>query len=151
MTARLRLVLASLALILVVVSCGETTAGGAGRPSWLLSHHLGQPQGVTTFGLPGRGVRDAVLRSAASQIEVVSWGSSGCPRLPVGLVASAPAKLSVTMSDGAAPAGASCPADLTPTTSVIQIPGTVDLVQTINVTVIDGFYGESVALAAPPG
>jgi len=71
--------------------------------------------------------------------------------LPVGLVASAPAKLSVTMSAGAAPAGASCPADLTPTTSVIQIPGTVDLVQTINVTVIDGFYGESVALAAPPG
>jgi peroxiredoxin len=53
------------------------------------------------------------------------------------------------MSNGAAPAGSSCPADLAPTTSLIQIPGTVDLEQTITVTLIDGVYGVSVALPAP--
>jgi hypothetical protein len=53
------------------------------------------------------------------------------------------------MSNGAAPAGSSCPADAAPTTSLIQIPGTVDLGQTITVTLKDGVYGVSVALPAP--
>jgi hypothetical protein len=56
--------------------------------------------------------------------------------------------LSVTMSDGAAPAGSSCTADAAPTTSDIQVPSTIDLAQSINVTIIDGVYGLSIAL--PP-
>jgi hypothetical protein len=57
--------------------------------------------------------------------------------------------VSVTMSDGAAPAGTTCTADLAPTTSVIQLPGTLDLAQPVGVAVVDGVFGISLTLPAP--
>jgi hypothetical protein len=146
MTGYLRSIVAASALAFVVVSCGGDSTR---HPSWLLSHHLGAPQGITTVGIPGSGVRDVVVRPTAGHLEVVTWGSSGCPRLPDRLVTPTADALSISMSYGAPPAGSSCPADLAPTTSVIQIPGTVDLTQTITVTLDDGVYGLSVALPAP--
>ena len=146
MTGSLRSIVAASALAFVVVACGGDSTS---HPSWLLSHHLGEPQGVTTAGIPGAGVRDAVLRPTAGHLEVVTWGSSGCPRLPDRLDTPTADALSISMSNGAAPPGSSCTADLAPTTSLIQIPGTLDLEQTITVTLKDGVYGGSVVLPAP--
>lgn len=148
MTVRLpsSLVATELAMVVVVVACAGTSGA---RPSWLVSHHLGEPKGVLTVGVPGSGARDAVLRSGASRLEIVTWGSSGCPRLPVRMLTSAANTVSVTMSDGAAPAGTTCTADLAPTTSVIQLPGTLDVAQPVGVAVVDGVFGISLTLPAP--
>jgi hypothetical protein len=146
MTGSLRCIVAASALAFVVVACGGNSTS---HPSWLLSHHLGDPTGVTPTGIPGSGARDVVLRPTAGHLEVVTWGSSGCPRLPDRLLTPTAVAVSISMSNGAAPAGSSCTADLAPTTSLIQIPGTVDLGQTITVTIMDGVYGVSVALPAP--
>jgi len=65
------------------------------------------------------------------------------------MVTSAQNTVSVTMSDGAAPAGSTCTADLRPTTSVIQLPDTVNLAEPVGVAVIDGVVGISLSLPAP--
>jgi hypothetical protein len=81
-------------------------------------------------------------------VDVVTWGSSGCPRLPTRLDVIGRNAISITMSNGAPPAFASCPADSAPTTSIIRIPGTVDAGGQISVTTVDGVYGTTVVL--PP-
>jgi hypothetical protein len=42
-------------------------------------------------------------------------------------------------------------ADLAPTSSVIQVPGAFDITQPIDVGIIDGVFGISVALPPPQG
>gem|GEM_PF-2123789 len=79
---------------------------------------------------------------------MVTWGSSGCPRLPTRLDAIGRNALSITLSNGAPPGGTSCTTDAAPTTSIIRIPGTVDAAGQIAVTTVDGFYGTTVVLPA---
>ena len=80
---------------------------------------------------------------------IVTWGSSGCPGLPDRLDVPTSSQLTVTVKADL-PAMASCPADLAPTTSVIQVPSTLSRTGQVSVTIVDGSYGATVSLAPRP-
>jgi hypothetical protein len=119
--------------MLVVGACG------AESPPWLVRHYLGVPPGVTYA------FRDDAVWTTAGRMAVVTSGSSGCPGLPVRLDVPASNLLTVTVK---APSSGPCTADLTATTSVIEVPGALDVTGDVTVTIIDGSYGATVSL--PP-
>jgi hypothetical protein len=119
--------------MLVVGACG------AESPPWLVRHYLGVPPGVTYA------FRDDAVWTTAGRMAVATSGSSGCPGLPVRLDVPASNLLTVTVK---APSSGPCTADLTATTSVIEVPGALDLTGDVTVTIIDGSYGATVSL--PP-
>jgi hypothetical protein len=133
------------ALALLVVACGQA----APDPPWLVSHQLGLAQGVSLAGSGPDALRDTAVRATQDRIAVVSWGSSGCPRLPMRLVAGPGNAVSITMSDGAPPPFSTCTADLAPTTSIVQLPATVDAAEQLRVTIVDGTNGATITLPVP--
>jgi hypothetical protein len=78
---------------------------------------------------------------------VVTWGSSGCPGLPVRLDIPASHLLTVTVKSST-PSFSTCPADLAATTSIIEVPSTLNVSDDVTITIIDGSYGATVSL--PP-
>lgn len=126
------------ALALVVVACGQAAPA---PPPWLVSHQLGLAQGASPVGGGPDALRDTAVRATQDRIAVVSWGSSGCPRLPMRLVAGPGNTISITMSNGAPPPFSSCTADMAPTTSIVQLPAGVDDAQQLRVTIVDGTNG----------
>ena len=87
--------------------------------------------------------------AGAGRMAIVTWGSSGCPGLPDRLDVPTSSQLTVTVKADL-PAMASCPADLAPTTSVIQVPSTLSRTGQVSVTIVDGSYGATVSLAPRP-
>ncbi len=116
--------------------------GAASLPAWFVRYSLGVPSGVSMSV-----VRDDAVWGAAGQMEVSTWGSSGCPDLPTRLDVSASNVLRVTVKSYK-PSGATCPADLAATTSVLKVPAALDAVQGVTVTVVGDGYGATVSL--PP-
>lgn len=122
--------------MLAVAACGTQPL-----PSWLVRYTLGAPPGMTTTTPP----RDAAVWTAAGRMEVVTWGSSGCPGLPTRLDVPASNVLTVTVKIYD-PSNASCPADLAPTTSVINVPAKLNGREEVTVSILDGAYGRTVSL-----
>jgi hypothetical protein len=79
---------------------------------------------------------------------VVAWGSSGCPRLPTKVDVTEDNTIEVTMAHLAPPPSVTCPMDLTPTTSVLLVPGGVNIVGQVKVRIVDGELSATVSL--PP-
>lgn len=127
-------------LVLVVGACG------AESPPWLVRHYLGFPPGVS-YAAAHDPLRDDAVWTTAGRMAVATWGSSGCPGLPVRLDVPASNLLTVTVKSST-PSFSSCPADLGPTTSVIKVPAALDVTDDVTVTISDGSYGATVSL--PP-
>jgi hypothetical protein len=139
---RLFSVLAGTILIVVVGACGAEAS-----PPWLVRHYLGLPPGVTLS--PERD-RDNAVWATAGQMAVLTWGSSGCPGLPSRLKVSGSNALTVTVTADLPPDGATCPADMAATTSVIQVPTALDVSEPVNVRIVDGSDGATVPLPPRP-
>ncbi|MFI5287375.1 MAG: hypothetical protein ACHQ4F_13780 [Candidatus Dormibacteria bacterium] len=142
MKSRFLSVLAGAVVILVVGACGAEAS-----PPWLVRHYLGLPPGVT---LSPQRVRDNALWLTAGQMAVLTWGSSGCPGLPSRLKVTGGNALTVMVTADVPPDGASCPADLAATASVIQVPTALDVSEQVNVTIVDGSFGATVPLPPRP-
>lgn len=121
-------------VMLVVGACGSESP-----PPWVVRYYLGVPPGVTYA------FRDDIVWTTGGRMAVVTSGSSSCPGLPVRLDVPANNLLTVTVK---APSSGPCTADLTATTSVIEVPKALDVTQGVTVTIIDGSYGATVSL--PP-
>jgi hypothetical protein len=134
---RISSLVAGTVLMLAVAGCGA-----ASLPPWLVRHSLGVPSGASISV-----VRDDAVWGAAGQMEVSTWGSSGCPDLPTRLDVPASNVLRVTVKSYN-PSDATCPADLAATTSVLKIPAALDAAQGVTVTVVGDGYGATVSL--PP-
>ena len=81
-------------------------------------------------------------------MEVSTWGSSGCPDLPTRLDIPASNVLRVTVKSYN-PSGATCPADLAATTSVLKVPAALHEILGVTVTIVGGAYGATVSLPPP--
>ncbi len=137
MRRRLSSLLVGATLLLLVSACGTESV-----PPWLVRHYLGVPPGVSdTF-------RDDVVWTSAGRMAVVTYGSSGCPKLPVRLDVLASDRLNLTVE---ALSSGPCTADLAATTSVIEVPKTLDVILGVTVTVLDGRYGATVSLPPETG
>jgi len=132
-----------LAAASALVACGSTTTA----PSWFVREYLGLPSSLSP-NAPDMSFTDTVVWGAPGQMDVVSFGSSGCPKLPIRLDATAPNVFTVTLSNGE-PGGA-CTADLAGTTSVIRAPSTIDPTRPVYVTIVDNRTRTNVVLPPRP-
>lgn len=126
--------------MLFVAGCGAPSL-----PPWLVRYYGGVPAGVSTL----KALDDAVWMTS-SEMAVITWGSSGCPDLPIRLDVPASNRLTV-IAKAYDPSSASCPADLAPTTSVIKVPAVLTFTEDVTVTIVDGTYGATVSLPARGG
>jgi hypothetical protein len=85
----------------------------------------------------GESTADSVFWGPTDQIAIVTWGSSGCPRLPMQLNEPANNVIVVTLSSGIPSGGGACITDLGPTTSLVRLPSRVEQTQPLTVTLID--------------
>lgn len=137
-------------IALSMSACAAGTASSGPSPKWLLRHYLGAPAGVTGVVNGARtGYRDDAIWLAPNEIGVVTWGSSGCPTLPIQIQAPSHSALTLILSGGPAPpSGYGCLTNLLPTTSVVKVPTDVDGGKPLTVTLVDGVYGATYVL--PP-
>jgi hypothetical protein len=139
-------VLASVA-VLLMTGCGPGSSSPA--PNVVLRHYLGSPPGVGIMAGPGgRGPLDAAVWADGDQIAVVTWGSSGCPRLPNRVNVAQKNTIEVTIGELHPPPGVACPMDSTPTTSIIAVPQGINPAQQVDVRFVDVDTGTTVSL--PP-
>jgi hypothetical protein len=109
---RISSLVAGTVLMLVVGACGTESL-----PPWLVRYYRGVPPSVTYA------FRDDAVWTTTGRMAVVTTGSSSCPGLPVQL--DVPASNSLTVTVNALSSGP-CTADLTATTSVIEVPKALD-------------------------
>ena len=115
-----------------LAACGSISA-----PNWFVRTYLGEPSGLVLSTADLHGLSPIAVWGAPDQIAVVTWWSSGCPKLPIDLNAAGNA-LTLTLSSGTSPYGSSCTADAAPTTTVIRLPHSVDQAQPVTLAFIDG-------------
>jgi hypothetical protein len=131
-------------------ACAAGTASGVSSSKWLLRHYLGAPPGVTEVVNGARtGYRDDAIWLAPDEIGVVTWGSSGCPTLPIQIHTPSKTALTLILSSGPPlPSGYACLTNDLATTSVVRVPTYVDDGKRLVVTLIDGVSGATYVL--PP-
>ncbi len=115
-----------------LAACGSISA-----PSWFVRTYLGAPSGFALSTADRHTLGPVAVWGAPDQVAVITWWSSGCPKLPIDLNAAGNA-LTLTLSSGTSPYGSSCTADAAPTTTVIRVPHSVDQAQQVTLTFIDG-------------
>jgi len=140
----------TVAVAILAAACGSTRLSSppsTPAPSSIaLTHYPGFPPGTETAanGRPP----DSVFWAAEGQIAIVTWGSSGCPGLPTHLQANiAQNAVSVTITEWIPDPTAACTTGLAPTTSVLQLPASLDLEVPLIVKIVDGSYGSTVTLS----
>jgi hypothetical protein len=106
-----------LALAAAAVGCGSVSRR---PPSIAATSYPGVPSGAPDESVR-RGATLAVWTDG--QLALTTWGSGSCPAVPVALTALDASTVEITVSAdyGASP----CTADLSPTTSVIDLPDTL--------------------------
>lgn len=125
-----------------LAACGSTTTA----PGWFVRTYPGEPSGlVFSIAADPHGLGPLAVWGAPDQMAIVTWWSSGCPKLPIDLSAAGNA-LTLTLSSGTSPYGASCTADAAPTTTVIRVPHSVDQARQVTLTFIDGSTRSSFVL-----
>jgi hypothetical protein len=152
MTRRLSYLLMALGPVaLAATACAPSVAGGGRDSTFLQRNYVGTPPGVTPVAITSHtGLRDDAIRVAPDEAAVVTWGSSGCPRLPVDVQTHTNSEITVMLSSGAPPNGSSCPADLAPTTSILRLPTDLDEAKPLQMTLVDGVYGGTFVLSPSP-
>ena len=141
--------LCSIALAAVVSACGGVhngTASGSPGARLVLRHYLGAPPGAKI--VPGP---DTAVWNTSGQIAVVAWGSSGCPRLPLRVDSAENNTIKVTMSEHVPDPSALCPADLTPTTTIIAVPPGINAGRPVITVIVDGDFSATVSLPPTSG
>lgn len=139
-----RLLWSGLVVTCTLVACGSSTTA----PGWFVREYLGGPSSLSP-NAPNPTFTDTAVWGTSGQVDIVTFGSSGCPKLPIRLDATAPNMFTVTLSNGE-PGGA-CTADLAPTTSVIRTPSNVEPTRPVDVTIVDnGTRTKVVLLPLPP-
>jgi hypothetical protein len=126
-----------------LAACGST----ATTPSWFVRDYLGLPAGLAPY-VPGTQLTDTVVWGTPGEMAVVTYGSSGCPKLPIRLDTPATSAITLTLSSGDPENGSTCTTDYAPTTSLIVAPATVDEGQQVTVTILDN--GTRTAVVLPP-
>ncbi len=122
-----------------LAACGST----ATAPPWFVRTYLGAPSGVAlTDGGP------VVAWGPANQMDVVAWGSSGCPKLPIDMKASGNT-LTLTLSSGTSPNGGACTTDLAPTTTVIHVPESVDQTRPVSFAFVNAGSSRTTFVLSP--
>lgn len=97
---------------------GESTAGTATPTGQFFR---GLPPGVDS--VPGSaGNAGAGWSDAERQLYVVTIGSSSCPVIGVGVTSSEGDRITIDLAENG---GDACTTDLVPTTSVVEVPGSV--------------------------
>jgi hypothetical protein len=132
---------------LILTSCGLATQQNHEYPATIaVFHYRGLPEGISApLPIPANPPDQAEWTDG--QIAIVAWGSSGCPSLPTAMtVTSVDSVVIAMMMVADAPAGQACPADLSPTTSLVLIPGTVDAALPVKLTIVDGADGATLTL-----
>jgi hypothetical protein len=149
--SRRRAVLAGAAALLVA-ACGSIHYGAVSNSSpsgYVLRHYQGAPPDAEAVpGPSGLGPLDASVWAGTSEIAVVAWGSSGCPRLPTSVDVTGNNTIEITMSEVAPSPGVTCTADAKPTTSILSIPADINAAQEVSVRIRDGDFSATVSL--PP-
>lgn len=130
------------AVLLFVASCAAK--GGGGRlvvPDVVISVARGVPTGSALTA--GSDPHHDVALTADGTLEIGFFGSGSCPTYPVSVTAGSPSTVIVVSAPAAtsddAPAGAlACTADLSPTTSTVEVPAGVDVRKPFHV-IVDGY------------
>jgi len=137
------------ACVLTMTACGQGAVGTTAPDIPVsVTQFGGLPSGIATPSLIPPTPTDLVEWHGDDQLAVVTYGSSGCPRLVTAVSVSSPTSLIVTVGGAPSPpAGSSCSADLAPTTSVTTVPTGVDVKGPVKVTIADGAFGTTVTLA----
>jgi hypothetical protein len=141
--------LCSIALAAVVSACGGVhngTASGSPVSRLALRHYLGSPPGAKIVAGP-----DTAVSNTSGQIAVVAWGSSGCPRLAIRVDSAENNTIEVTMREYVPDASALCPADLTPTTTIIAVPAGINASRRVITKIVDGDFSATVSLPPTSG
>ena len=134
-----------------VVGCGSVPSSASASPM-ALAHHPGQPAGAKLVRAPsGLGWMDTAIWGDQHSIAVVTWGSSGCPRYASRADAQSPNAINVQITGDRPPSGVSCTADLSPTTSVVPVPSSINLNDPVTVVIVDGEFGTTVVLQSRSG
>ncbi|ACQ78946.1 hypothetical protein Bcav_0685 [Beutenbergia cavernae DSM 12333] len=113
---------------------GEQSTGGSATPTG--QFFRGLPPGVES--VPGSaGQAGAGWSDAERQLFVVTFGSSTCPLVGVGVTGSEEGLLTVELVETG---GDICTTDIVPTTSVVEVPGSVS--RDDGIVVVLGDLGE---------
>lgn len=132
-------------VLLTITGCSSATSSPASpSPSAAITHFHGYPATVS-FG-PGP-TGDVVVWDGPRELAVVTWGSSGCPMLPL-RVQVAPGN-TVTMTLGrTVPSGSLCINDMAATTSLVPLPAGINSSKPVVVTVSGDNQRTTVTLPA---
>ncbi len=114
------------AVLLGLAGCSGPGPNTAPR----VTHSLGYPRGVSLQ--PAQGA-ERVGWENAHQLAVVTYGSSGCPLLPVSVGAAG--NLVVIIVGATVSADSPCLADNAASTSLVPVPKTIDVSQPVVVVI----------------
>ena len=151
---RTRLLLSGPLAIALLAGCGSTpppTSGERPHVSPALIRHFHDVPSAPVLRACKRSrsqgtiLIPCVAWEGAHTLDVVTLGSGSCPKLPTSVVARAPNMIAIVASDDVYATGVMCTADLSPTTSVLRIPATINSSKTVRVQ-IDGTIVEVAAL-----
>ena len=133
-------------LSVVTVSCVTACSGISSEPisKAVITHYRGAPAGLTGSS-HGPDDGSFAVRISADQVAVTTWGGSSCPDLPTSVRGHGAHEVDIiTATQVPGGAGGSCTADLSPTTSTVELPAGIDTAAALTV-VLDG---KSIALPA---
>ena len=116
-------------LCVAVAGVSGCSSGPTGPKSIAVTHYRGIPPGAETARpLPRTGV-NAAWRDG--RLEITTWGSGSCPGVPTRARARGQHAVEVTIS---ADYSGVCTTDLSPTTSVIEVPAGIAATGPLTVT-----------------
>jgi hypothetical protein len=131
-----------------MTGCGSVEQQiGASSSTVAIQHYRGLPAGISApLPIPANPV-DQAEWTGIGQFAIVTWGSSGCPRLPAAVKIGSPDMVVVTITAGDySLVNQGCPADLSPTTSLLAMPSAADTDQPLELLIVDGIFSTTVTL-----